>query len=344
MIVDGRNHMITNIRTSFDSKRSPVSLATVCRRAFTLVELLVAVAIILVLIGILLPALGKVSTKARVTSTQATMNEFAKACDNFQQQFGYYPGLVPENVLAATTNCPISGTENALLHLMGGAVRDDDPTYATAPGTEFVFGTGGSTGTGQVKLKINPIDIGSGPRVEGKKYESFFSPKDAQLKVAVGQVSEGLPLPDLIDAWGQPIGFIRSSRQNGLVAGSIAEKPQFYLEPLSPYLASTGLGELGQNQVSLGVFGTGSAIDQRAYLAQLIRHPAFGTFAALADAKAGTPRGKYVLISPGHDGIFFSAKNDGPTPTAATFSYAALEVRKPDVVNTYNDVVVFGGG
>ncbi len=313
------------------------------RRGFTLVELLVAVAIILVLVGILLPALGKVSTKARVTSTQATMNEFAKACDTFQQQFGYYPGIVPEHLLAATVNCPISGTENALLHLMGGAVREDDPAYATAAGTEFTFGTSGSTGTGQVKIKINPIDIGSGPRVEGKKYDSFFAPKDHQLKPAVGQVGETIVLPDLLDAWGQPIALVRSARQGGLLSGTLAEKPQFYLEPAQAYFNSTALGELGADQTQTSVFGMGSGTDQRNYLAQLIRHPAFGAFASLTDARAGTPRGRYVLFSPGSDGIFFSKTNDGPTGATA-FAYTNTLVAKPDVVTTYNDVVVYGGG
>ncbi len=313
------------------------------RRAFTLVELLVAVAIILVLVGILLPALGKVTTKARVTSTQATMNEFAKACDTFQQQFGYYPGIVPEHILAATTNSPISGTENALLHLMGGVVRDDDPTYATAPGTEFTFGTGGSTGSGQVKIKINPIDIGKGPRVEGKQYDSFFAPKDNQLKPAAGQIGESIVLPDLLDAWGQPIAFIRAARQGGLVTGSVLEKPQFYIEPMLPYFTSVALGDMGVDQVQSSVFGSGSATDQRNYLAQLIRHPSFGTFTALVDARAGTPRGKYVLFSPGADGIFFSKTNDGPT-NGTTFTFTNTAAFKPDVVTTYNDVVVYGGG
>ncbi len=315
------------------------------RRAFTLVELLVAIAIILVLIGILLPALGKVSTKARITATQATMNEFAKACDTFQAQFGYYPGVVPENMLAATVNSPISGTENALLHLMGGAIRSDDPAYSTAAGTEYTFGTTGTTGTGQIKIKVNSIDIGKGPRIEGKQYDSFFTPKDNQLKPVSGQVGEQIVLPDLVDAWGQPIGYVRSARIGGLVTGTgvTTDKPQFYLEPLSPYLSSTALGELGVDQVSTSVFGTGSATDRLAYLAQLIRHPAFGSFQALADARAGTPRGKYFLFSPGPDGIFFAKINDGPTASTA-FVFTSAEARKPDVYATYNDVMVSGGG
>ena len=315
------------------------------RRGFTLVELLVAIGIIMVLIGILLPALGKVSTKAKATATTATMNEFAKACDVFYTQFGYYPGIVPEAMLAATVNPPISGTENALLHLMGGAIRNDDPTYAASAGTELTFGTAGTTGTGQVKIKINAIDIGKGPRIEGKQYEPFFTPKDAQLKIAVGQVGQTLPLPDLLDAWGQPIGYIRSARPTGLLTRTLTtDNPQFYLEPLFPYFNSTGLGDLAIDQTADSVFSIGTtATIKNDYLAQLIRHPAMGSFAVLSDAKAGTPRGKYFLFSAGSDGIYFAKLGDGPTPTA-TFNFAGTDAKKPDVVTTYNDIVVSGGG
>ena len=313
------------------------------RRGFTLVELLVAIGIIMVLIGILLPALGKVSTKAKMTSTTATMNEFAKACDVFYTQFGYYPGIVPESYLANTPNAPISGTENALLHLMGGAIRNDDPNYANASGTVLTFT--GPTGSAPptILIKVNPIDIGKGPRIEGKQYDPFFTPKDAQLKIAVGQVGQTLPLPDLLDAWGQPIGYIRSSRPTGLMTGTVTDNPQFFINPLFPYFNSTGLGDLAIDQTANSVFYAGTTANKNEYLAQLIRHPAMGSFAVLGDARAGTPRGKYFLFSAGSDGIYFAKLGDGPTPTL-TFNFAAADAKKPDVVTTYNDIVVSGGG
>jgi hypothetical protein len=239
--------------------------------------------------------------------------------------------------------------ENALLHLMGGAVRDDDPAYATDTGTVLTFGAG----TNVVRIKVSPFNIGNGPRIEGKQYESFFAPKDTQLRVSTGQFGEGtvVQLPDLIDAWGQPIGYVRAGRPTGRLtritefAQPVGEPyPQFFLEPLFPYWRSNALGDLGSNQVENSVFNTGTPLERANFFAQLIRNPAMGSFATLADAQGGTPRGKYYIFSAGPDGIFFAKTGDGPTPTAATLIFNGNDARRADITNTYNDIIVCGGG
>src|SRR5262245_51439421 len=62
-----------------------------CRRtAFTLVELLTVVAIIVLLIGIVIPALSAARSKARTVSTHATLDTLATGAEAFRadQQVG----------------------------------------------------------------------------------------------------------------------------------------------------------------------------------------------------------------------------------------------------------------
>ena len=85
---------------------------------FTLIEILVVIAIIAILAGILLAALSGVQQAARKTQTTTLMQAFGRACDEFALDHGRYPGLLPDSIINGTT---ITSTQNALLELMGGA-------------------------------------------------------------------------------------------------------------------------------------------------------------------------------------------------------------------------------
>ncbi len=322
------------------------------RRAFTITELLVVIGIIILLIGILLPALARVNQRARGAKTTSIMEEFSKACETFRQEFGFYPGLVPEEILASDPR--ISSTENALLHLMGGGIRPDDPLFNNPPaapdGTAWETISIGS-GANAYQIKVNRYFIGRGPRVGGKEYPPFFSPRGDEIAAASGQVDpegalDSLNLPDLIDAWGQPILYVRSIRNVGELVGSVnpgqsANPPrtQFYINGIYPYLNSEQLGELGKSQLDSIIRINTS--QRNATLAQIIRHPAMGTATA---PQTGSPKGQFVLISPGPDGIFFS-RYDGPgTPNAPVTNIVSGANGKPQVVEQYDDLMVFGGG
>lgn len=327
---------------------SPTTTNASNRRAFTLTELLVAIGIIAILIAILLPALSKVIGKAKRTQTESTLQEFAKACDAFQQEFGFYPGIVPEAVLAADPK--ISGMENALLHLMGGAIDQDDPQYASFGGawSEITFGSGPNA----FSIKVNKNEIGKGPRMAGKQFPPFFAPKSSELQAAE-QVYSGsdypfsMELPDLLDAWGQPVAYFRAMRDSGPLVGA-ANVGQYSAAPLAPYVTNvTALGELGKSQAQ-SLFNVTNDVPRT--LAQILRSVAFkgGASAATDDPLNGTARGRYAIISPGPDGIYFASTEvlgggSNPTPVLNIFDNVANPAG-PTIVNEYDDIRIFGGG
>jgi len=69
----------------------PVAKATRHRRAFTIVELLTVMSIIVILIGLLVPALNKVKQYATNVKQKAQFHSIEAALELFDSQFGGYP-------------------------------------------------------------------------------------------------------------------------------------------------------------------------------------------------------------------------------------------------------------
>ena len=86
-------------------------------------------------------------------------------------------------------------------------------------------------------------------------------------------------LPDLVDAWGQPILYLRAVRSVGNLVGeaggSSAPRTQFVLDPILPYLNSDSLGELGKPQGD-SIIRLANGNNRSRTVAQIIRHPGLG--------------------------------------------------------------------
>jgi type II secretory pathway pseudopilin PulG len=334
------------------------------RRAFSLTELIVVIGIIALLVGLLLVALGVVRDKARGAATEATLNSFIQACQAYQIEHGQYPGVVPEFVLAEANTVGqqpefLTTTENAVLALMGGyrvlppnasqVETDEFDTYGDCDGSFDIVCFEWPSGW---QLKVNLARVGEGPYIFGKQYGAYFDPSAKEMSITLGQVGDHREtdgdgnvariagVPDLLDAWGQPIVFARRLRPAGPFLGEAATGNQFTTVGWDAYLSSRELGALGYDQFydegdnpSGSIFSSGAPqrIDN---LFRLLEHPAL----------AGTPRGQIFAISAGPDGIFFSA-GDGPgSKTAPISEIGDPTIYPPRVVDEYDDVYVTAGG
>ncbi|MDP7008530.1 MAG: type II secretion system protein [Phycisphaerales bacterium] len=335
-------------------------IVTKRRTGFTLIEILVVIAIIAVLAGILLAALGGVQSAAKKTQTNSLMQSFARACDEFALDHGRYPGLLPDS---AIDGLDITSTQNALLELMGGA-RVVNPNSTSSAINEFdafsVNETDGFTATDsntniQWTLSFDANRFGEGPWINGRKYEPYFSPKSSDVSYDPANLTNPVRFPTLIDAWESPIIYLRAIRKNGPIIddpsnGTNANYslPQYELPGMNVFFTDS-------LNSSFSLLANDSE-DRVTWLTMLLAHPTFWEQDTTWDTSGpytvawSTSRGRYLLLSAGADTIFLEAENTPTNPGNNDNPYTLQEIKTPSnstvnpaMMESFDDVVVHGG-
>jgi prepilin-type N-terminal cleavage/methylation domain-containing protein len=166
------------------------------RRAFTLVEMLVVIAVLVVLVGLLFPAIAKIQAEAQSTGCINNLRQISAGIETYRQQ---YQSLLPnaEPLPAVAEGGPIGGLPDVLKSFIARESNvwlcpsDQDPeSYET--GTSYLYLPGLYILTPQVQLQLPPNVFTLKPR-ERRELES-------RIVTAFYQGQSGIGVPMMMDS------------------------------------------------------------------------------------------------------------------------------------------------
>lgn len=233
------------------------SMQSVTRRGFSLIEMLIVVAIILVLLSIILVALSRASRQGQKVNTQFLMTSINQALVTFEKDMGYLPPVLGDPAAGAPNDLrslfsppdPTAPTYAAAIqdwysitslaeYLIGyGNDQQDahDGLGIRAPGTDGVWG---ATFLGAADGSLGARNQGSGPASAGKVYGPYlelsqdiiagvdhnggvYFPGDA---TPAGVQFSDLP-KTIVDYWGTPIRYYRRAYPPGALNQGYRARP-----------------------------------------------------------------------------------------------------------------------
>jgi type II secretory pathway pseudopilin PulG len=150
---------------------------------FTIIELLVVVAIIIVLVGLLVVAVNAASRTAQKTSTASLMNAVSKGLERFKNDIGYYPPVL--HALGA----PVAPADN-LRGLLNGPAQgsgtyqvDIQNWYSLTSLADYTIGwdIGENDGYGYASQQETPATGIRHPDTDGVWTATITTPADGSL-------------------------------------------------------------------------------------------------------------------------------------------------------------------
>ncbi len=105
------------------------------QKGFTMVELIIVVAIMAIIGALLVPAFGQMSAKARVTTDVSTVKTLKRTVDNYYADKGEYPN--------ASSSPAVSNAVDLVAHLKAKGYLDAEPQLQTKDGAKIEYTAAG---------------------------------------------------------------------------------------------------------------------------------------------------------------------------------------------------------
>jgi prepilin-type N-terminal cleavage/methylation domain-containing protein len=265
-------------------------------RAFTLIELIVVIGIIVLLLMILLPALAKARNLTRASQTRAMLTHVSASIETYFTRFHAYPGPLSA---AQTTTGAVSGSQNMMLGL----------SYGIVSGSGAMAIPGASV---QVKsLQVTgPVDYAS-RRPDGsfEQLPAFFGPTAKQV---FAFTSSAFRLPVPVDSFPDGLPILYYRRNVGTDNSTSGSPPGYDFNENTAYTGRgsslTLVSSSGTAFVQNGTAGSVKSVFSAAELNKCVTIERDGSG---NPSSTGPVHGGYVLISAGADRYYGTMSING---------------------------------